>query len=316
MFITFEQGTILSQFIVLWILCSVGAVDAVAAIDAVDAVAAIDAVDEVAAIDAVDEVDAPHVQRDFASLEKLRFKKDVASTINHRILGIEGNITDLGKQKEASKLKQKPESSEESKAKVEGKVSRLKMQLKETKKTMKEEISQIREELKSAEAQKIHTTAKSIKTAAESIQTSHNRKKRTFFYSGDRYDQWGRKTWKDAREDCKRRGGDLATHLTEQDLNFIFSKVIPINYYPKTAWVGARMNGVKSSFEWMDGDRISNDDGLWHKDYPRPLDQYPGSLSYDCMYITRYKKYRKDGTYGYPYMAYKCASYTPYLCEI
>jgi len=336
MLITLERGRLLSQFIVAWILCSV------------------DAVEEV---DAFDEVDAPHVQRDFASVETLRSKKDVgslstefehilpvqvnfgslASTIDRRISGIEGNVNDLGKhlwiveerlQKEASKLKQKLESSEESKAKMEEEVcrlkkqqesmtqskakmeeevSRLKKQLKEIQESMKEEISQLREELKSAGAQKLHTTAESIKTTAE---TSYNSENRTLVIVGP-----AQNSWEDARAQCKRRGGDLATHLTEKEMNDAFSKADDDVYL---LWVGGRMNpramqlDFWSRFEWLNGDRISSDNKLWDS---RFQDYGP---SYKCMYIHN-RSTRIDGTEGPMYGAWKCVTgQVPMqsLCEI
>jgi len=225
MVVTFERGTILSNFIVAWILCSVAADG------------------------------ATNVKRDFASEENLLkkeenlLKKDenllkkemdllntadvgslstefqpifpvqvdfgsVENTMNQRISGIEGNVTDHGKQlwiikkrlrKEASKLKQKLASSEESKAKMDEEISRLKMELKEIlknvsreQKSMKEEISKLQERLKLVE-------------------------NRTFlFIGGNKAD---RKNWDDAREECKRRGGDLETHCATEDFDFADLKV-------------------------------------------------------------------------------------------
>jgi len=230
MVVTFERGTILSKFIVAWILCSVAADG------------------------------ATNIKRDFASEENLLKKeenllkkdenllkkdenllkkemdllntKDVGSlstefqpifpvqvdfgsvenTINQRISGIEGNVTDHGKQlwiikerlrKEASKLKQKLEFSEESKAKMEDEISRLKIELKEIlknvsreQKSMKEEISQLQERLKLVE-------------------------NRTFLFIGG--NEADRNNWDVDREECKRRGGDL--HCTKEDFDFVDLKV-------------------------------------------------------------------------------------------
>jgi len=292
MFGTFERGRILGKLIGAWILCSFAAVG------------------------------APNVQRDVASEENYRFKKDAASlstefqqilpvqvdfgslvdSITQRISGIEGNVTDLGKQLE---------SSEDSKARLEEEISRLKMQQKEIlknesreQKSLKEEISQLKEQLKSAEGQKLQTTA-------ESNKITENRE-RTFVFIGE-YER-DRKRWDDAREECKRRGGDLATHLTEKDLYYVYGKYIAGNTV--SAWVGGHMNAratesnFKESFEWVDGDRISADDGNWKSDEPTGLD-------WKCMYIYKGPSTRKDGTSGPTYVSGGCSgSSTGFLCEI
>jgi len=269
MLVGFEHGRILSKLSVAWILCSVAAAG------------------------------APNVQRDFASEENFRLKKDVGSlstefqqilpvqvdfgslvnTINQRISGIEGNVIDLEErdarlEKEASKLKQKLESSEGSKEKMDEEISRLKTQLKE----MKEEITRLRKE--------------------------------KFIFIGNR-----NRTWDDAREECESRGADLAMHLTEDDLDFVFSEVIPSDKY--AAWIGGHMNAkanysnFEESFEWLDGDRISADDGLWQIDEPKP--DFPYSKS---VYIHRGPWPRKDGKRGPAYMTVAGEYNFPFLCKI
>jgi len=314
MLVNFERGMIFIKFKVAWILCSVAAVGAL------------------------------DVRRDSASEEKFRFKKDVASlstefqqilpvevdlgslvdTINQRISGIEGNITDLGKQlqKEASKLKQKLESSEQSKAKVEEEVSLLKMQqasmkeeasklkqklesseeevlrLSREQKSMMETISQVKEQLKSAGEQKLQTTAESIKTPS---------REKKFLFVDEMM-----KNWEASRQECIDRGGDLATHLTREDLDYIYNYVITSDN--KEPSIGGHMNfaatenNFKEMFEWVDGGRV--DDDLWHE-------YQPEHLGYKCMYIARGPEKRKDGTMG-PYFGAEDCEYSiaQFLCQI
>jgi len=133
-------------------------------------------------------------------------------------------------------------------------------------------------------------------------------KKKKFVYVGES------KTWEDARADCKRRGGDLASHLTEEDMKWVYSKVIPSNAYP-AAWIGGRMNSratsanFEGSFEWIDGGQIAADDGNW-------VIGEPDGLSYKCMGINRGPYPRKDGTRGPFYGNSGCFDYIPFLCEL
>jgi len=295
MFGTFERGRILGKLIGAWILCSFAAVG------------------------------APNVQRDVASEENYRFKKDAASlstefqqilpvqvdfgslvdSITQRISGIEGNVTDLGKQLK-TQLEQQLESSKESKAKLEEEISRLKMQQKEIlknvsreQKSMKEEISQLQERLKSAEGQKLQTTAESI-----------NRERKYVFIGENEAD---RKTWHEASLECMRRGGHLASHFTREKLNYVFSKVIPDNW--ETAWIGGHVNpratssNFKENFEWVEGGRISADDGLWYKGLPAYFRD-------KCMFVSRGPYRRKDGKMGPGYQADECKRLSSFLCEI
>jgi len=296
MLVTFERGRIFITLKVAWILCSVAAVGAL------------------------------NVRRDSASEENFRFKEDVGSLstefqqilpvevdlgslvdiINQRILGIEGNITDLGKQlwntkerdarlqEEASKLKQKLESSEQSKAKMEKEVLRLSRE----QKSMMETISQVKEQLKSAGEQKLQTTAESIKTPS---------REKKFLFVDEMM-----KNWEASRQECIDRGGDLATHLTREDLDYIYNYVITSDN--KEPSIGGHMNfaatenNFKEMFEWVDGGRV--DDDLWHE-------YQPEHLGYKCMYIARGPEKRKDGTMG-PYFGAEDCEYSiaQFLCQI
>jgi len=312
MFVSFERGRILRKFIGACILYSVA-------------------------------VGAPNVKRDLASEENYRLKKDLGSlstefqqilpvqvdfgslvdSVTQRISGIEGIVTEHGNQLESSK---------KSKAKLEEEISRLKMQLKEIlqnvsreQKSTKEEISQLKEQLKSAGGQKLQT-AESIKTTAESIKStaepseicipeSVDEELNTAEYHTERkfvYVDKLKVPFDDAREECKRKGGDLATHFNTEELYYIFSKVIPSERY--SASIGGRLNphgtspDLYENFEWIDGERISKYDGNWGYDEP-------DSPRSPHMAINRGPKLRNDGLCG-PF--YRTANYNSggILCEI
>jgi len=122
----------------------------------------------------------------------------------------------------------------------------------------------------------------------------------------------GTMNWDAARAECKSRGSDLATHLTKEDVDYVFSKVIPSGMY--SVWTGGRMNArateanFESSFEWLDGHRISVDDGLWRENEP-------DFLSQKCMYIHRGPFTRKDGTRGPAFQTARCSDQTFALCQ-
>jgi len=221
---------------------------------------------------------------------------------------------DAKQQEEVSELKQQLKSSKQSKARLDDEVTRLKIQLKNVsseQKSMKEEITKLREELESALYRE--NMKKTFKLMGE-----YNENNR---YSGCD----GCKNWDDAREDCKRRGGELATHLDKRALDFVFSKVITTNFVKQDrfrswagVWVGGQMyhgasqGNFKQSFRWVAGrnKRISHDDGLWVTGAPIALDM-------KCMSILRNisPQKTKSGTKGPAYSTYRCDYSKPYLCE-
>jgi len=143
-----------------------------------------------------------------------------------------------------------------------------------------------------------------------------NRKKRKLVFLGE--EETDRKTWDGARAECKRRGGDLATHLTKEDIELIYSEVIPSDaYYGQggLTWIGGRSKSTsanyQSSFEWVDGGRISADDGNWEEDEP---DKW---RSDKCMCTGGSDwKTRKDGTKGHQYVTWRCGRKCPFLCQL
>jgi len=313
MFVTLQQrGRILSKiFITAWfLLCTrVAAADAVA---------------------------APDVHKDFTSIENWRYRKDVnesptnfqrilpvqvdfgslVNTINHRILGMEGNVSDLSEQMQIVEetLKRQLESCkdskagvEESKAKVEEENSRLKERqeiekenfknISQKQNSLEKEISLLKEQLKSFEEQKLHTTAEPYSTG------------RKFLYGP--IDG----TYDGARTFCKSKGGDLASHFNKQDLDFIFSKVIPSNII--RVMVGGHLNAqatesnLAESWEWVDGEKIPSDDPNWQKYQVPRL-----TLIFPCLYIHIGPFLRLDSTKGPAFMTQPCDTETSFLCEI
>lgn len=333
MFVSSEQGRILSKIITAWFLCT-----------------------RVAAGDTVDV--PPHVRIGFAPVENARYRKDVddslstnfqrilpvqvdfgnfVNSINHQILGMEGKVSNLSKQvriieekdarlqKKASKLKEQLEFCNESKAGVEEEVSHCEQRREVDKEnfknvsrernSLKEENSRLREELKTLKAQKLNTTAETYSPKKKFLLLGHKAKR----INGNIW-----KGWRDAREECKRRGGDLATHLTKEDLDFLFSTVIPEEVdYGYHIWIGGILKGEQATesnyrelFEWVDGDRISADDGLWSIDKPGTYrDTYvPGAW---CMAIYRGKPQRRDQSSVPAFENVVCDLESPFsLCEI
>jgi len=322
MFVTSEQRRILSKIFTAWFLCT-----------------------RVAAGDTVDV--PPHVRIGFAPVENARYRKDAGDSlstnfqrilpvqvnfgnfvhsINNQILGMEGNVSNLSKQlriieekdarlqKKASKLKEQLEFCNESKAGVEEEVSHCEQRREVDKEnfknvsrernSLKEENSRLREELKTLKAQKLNTTAETYSP------------KKKFLIIGMNHDD--RKKQNEAKAECKRRGGDLATHLTKEDLDFIFSTVIPernTRLYGYAILIDGRMDAsatklnFREKFLWSNGDRIP--DGLWKKGLPSYGD---GSIR--CVYISNALVARNDGTSVPWFSQTSCHSELAFLCEI
>jgi len=125
--------------------------------------------------------------------------------------------------------------------------------------------------------------------------------------------------WADAREVCKKKGGDLATNLSEEDLKFIFNEEGIVPDDERGLWVGARANesateeNYEDSFEWLDGTKISARDPLWGLNFG--FDQKK-----KCVVIWRKSYYRSEyntKTEGPTYEAYECSyPWRGILCEI
>jgi len=134
---------------------------------------------------------------------------------------------------------------------------------------------------------------------------------------------WDGETWDDAREACKKKGGDLASNLSKKDLKRIFNQseaIVPND--PRIAmWIGIRMNeratweNYTDSYEWLDGTRISATDPLWGKYYPD--DEWPIEFSWKCVLLYREHKYHAEvGGSGPAYSSTYCFNRWPFLCEI
>jgi len=131
------------------------------------------------------------------------------------------------------------------------------------------------------------------------------------------YIDWPPKNWADARAECKKRGGDLPTHLTRQDLEFIQKEIIE-KAHPNAkyfAWIGGRMyskatsSNYRYNFEWIDGDRIAKDDKNWGNGGYQ-------AFSIKCLGMDHFTSTRKDWTRGPSYITNFCRSLEPYLCQV
>jgi len=324
MFVTYERGRILIKFVVTWFLCSVGAEPAVDA--------------------------SKTSNNDFASAEKLRIKKDVeefhhilpvqvnfggfVNIINHRILGMEGNLTDLDEQlriieakdaewqKETSQLKSLLKTCEEGKAEAEEENARLKEQLEakgEVLKTvsserdaMKEEISRLEKELEAAGAIKPKPKPEpepfepKLPTTAESSTTDQRPVSAYLSSHGIP------RSWDESLKKCESKGYDLARHATKQ----LIKRWANLEYELENVWIGGRMNAqateanFKDSFEWVHGGGpIPTDDGLWEI-------SEPSDISRKCVFFNRKNTVtRKDGTQGHALQTAPCADKNDLVCE-
>lgn len=330
MFVTYERGRTLTKFIVTWFLCSVAAEPAVVASKASN--------------------------NDFASAEKLRIKKDVeefhrilpvqvnfggfVSIINHRILGMEGNLTDLDEQlriieakdaewqKETLQLKSRLKTCEEGKAEAEEENARLKEQLEAEREFLKnvssernpikEEISRLKKKIESLGALKpepepepepepIESSGEpKLPTTAESIITDQKHVSSYQTHHGIP------RSWDEALKKCESKGIDLARHATKK----LIKRWAKLKYERENVWIGGRMNAqateanFKDSFEWVHGGGpIPADDELWEI-------SEPSDISRKCVFFNRkITVTRKDGTQGHALQTAPCADQYDLVCE-
>jgi len=247
---------------------------------------------------------------------------------------MEGNVTNLDKQlriieqieakmqQEALQLRQQLKSCKESKAreekaraeveKAKAEVEKAKAEVEETNLRLKEnctreqdslkkENSQLREQLKSLEGNKSGNGCKENKTFVF-VETE--------------------KTWWNARQECQKKGGDLAMHLTREDLWMVHDKWIkqeleersPVKY-----WIGGSMAETAArnkTFKWVNEDPISETDGNFYRyahlnnDRKEVMCMYVVN-TYECCDILR-----SDGTKGPAFFIDFCYRKLPFLCEI
>lgn len=318
MFVTYERGKIISKLFVACFICT--------------------------RITAKfhDENGASNRRTDFPSSKNLRYKKDssgpqsndfqrilpvqvdfgsLVNTINHRFLRIEGNVTDLDKQlriieqieakmqQEALQLRQQLKSCKESKARVEeakAEVEEAKAEAEETNLRLKENCTREQDSLKKENSQ----LREQLKSLEENKSRKCTKEKKTFLFVDEP------QVWLQARKECQKKGGDLATHLTREDLRMVYDKWIKDEGY-FNYWIGGwkidrAMYG--ENYEWVDGDcrqqdpdLISDKDNNW----------LVMVRSQDCMVVlSGSSAERKDGTKGPGLTSTECEFGYPFLCEI
>ena len=131
---------------------------------------------------------------------------------------------------------------------------------------------------------------------------------------GNKENKRGWKSWDYAWGPCREKGGELATHFTRLDLEYLFLKVIPSGKDFDNVWVGGSIEwNYAKNWEWLNKDVISADDRLWRAGSPRWNGGPP-----NCLYISRDISPDKtiDGTEGPAYVKSNCNIRLPYLCEI
>jgi len=326
MFVTYERGKILSKLFVACFICT-----------------------RIAA-KFHDENGASNHMTDFPSSKNLRYKKDssephssdfqrilpvqvdfgsLVNTINHRILGMEGNVTNLDKQlriieqieakmqQEALQLREQLKSCKESKAREEkarAEVEKAKAEVEETNLRLKERLKVDRENL-TKEQDSLKRENSQLREQLKSLEGNKSgnggKENKTFLFVETE------KTWWNARQECQKKGGDLAMHLTKEDLWMVHDKWIKRN--PQTYasyWIGgstAETAARNRSYEWVNEDPISETDGNFIADFH---DKWKEVM---CMYVFNDALHilRRDGTKGPVFDIAQCYYHKlPFLCEI
>jgi len=128
---------------------------------------------------------------------------------------------------------------------------------------------------------------------------------RDFLYVGKNWD-W--QNWDDARYECQKKGGDLASNLSKEELGDVFLSIVPENMREYGIWIGGH-SSMEDSVEWVNGDPLSYTNGLWASG--EPVNESPL-----CMFISNGPHTRKDGTQGPAFTTEQCDSPSPFLCEV
>lgn len=109
-----------------------------------------------------------------------------------------------------------------------------------------------------------------------------------------------KKNWHDARTDCQRLGGNLATISNQRVQAFLTSK---LNYFPTDAWIGLNDINEELKFLWTDGSTV--DYTNWAKGFP----SY-SSDNGDCTAV-RNKPMKEAGSWRHMY----CSLKKGYVCQ-
>jgi len=280
---------------------------------------------------------------DFLSSKNLRYKKDssevlpsdfqrilpvqvdfgsLVNTINHRILGMEGNVTNLEKQlriieqieakmqQEALQLRQQLKSCKESKAREEkarAEVEKAKAEVEKTNLRLKENCTKEQDSLKKENSQ----LREQLKSLEENKSRKCTKEKKTFLFVKES------QVWLQARKECQKKGGDLATHLTREDLRMVYDKWIKPDEDLFTYWIGGwKIDRAVygTNYEWVNGDCRQQDPDLISDKDNNWLDTEAGE---DCMEVVSGSRFeRKDGTKEPGFSSHYCEYWNPFLCEI
>uniref|UniRef100_A0A8B9HSH5 C-type lectin domain-containing protein n=1 Tax=Astyanax mexicanus TaxID=7994 RepID=A0A8B9HSH5_ASTMX len=81
----------------------------------------------------------------------------------------------------------------------------------------------------------------------------------TYFHSGMYYYSTEKKTWSEARQNCKEKGADLVIINSEKEQRFIDEKF-------GQAWIGLTDHGSEGVWKWVDGSSMTN--GYWRRGEP------------------------------------------------
>merc|ERR1712168_155749 len=116
-------------------------------------------------------------------------------------------------------------------------------------------------------------------------------------------------------KECGKQMGRLATHLTKEDLDFVYATIIPQSLKKYFVWIGGRVNSkatpqnFNKQFKWLSGERISQENKLWEK--WEPYNAF--HLGWRCMVV--YSP-RKESARRAAFRSTNCRLRRPFLCEI
>jgi hypothetical protein len=153
------------------------------------------------------------------------------------------------------------------------------------------------EEAKAAEQQAVAVTKKKGKPLAPLTKSASNTQGTLHFYNL-------LKTWDEAEEFCRTRGGALATLKTPSQQNNARSKCVG-----NRCWLGLTDRKIEGDHRWADGSKPGSHISHWVK--KEPNNAY-GRREQDCCYIWGKGGYGRDGQWGDG----ECDRKMAFLCDV
>ena len=122
------------------------------------------------------------------------------------------------------------------------------------------------------------------------------------------YPRWGKwdekdKTWKDARDICIQLGGDLASIHSQEEFDYLRTRMTKENWSKNNFWIGLNDKSSEGRYVWSD--RKPVDFLKWKKGEPN------NANNEDCVYFHK-------GDYWNPagFVDVSCDAENSYICKI